>query len=95
MGDFFRQGKPGQRIYLSLEDRVATFTFAVKWDDTLMELNNDSIEEIALHEVCHLVIHRLMHLAGDRYTTIEQLREANEEVANVLTNFYLKNNKRC
>lgn len=74
---------------MSLPDnRVARITLYKEWHEGAAE--DESISEIACHEVLHVVLSPLMQLAGDRFTTEKQLEDAEHEVIRQILSMVFK-----
>lgn len=72
-------------IGTNLSGRAISFFLPKNWDDS--EKPTDSlIIESARHEVCHLLTARLRNLAIQRFTSDDEIYEANEEAARLIQN---------
>ena len=71
---------------------VATIAIA----DEMNEINYDSLEirETAYHEVYHLLLAKLVHLARSRYCTEEEIERAEEEIVVALCNMDKRKEKK-
>ena len=66
-------------ISVDEDGKVATVRFATNWPDRL--ITSDEINKCALHEISHLLIHRLKWIATCRYVGEEEITEENEALA--------------
>ena len=69
----------------NLLGKAVTFYFPVNWKDTINP-NNQIIINSAKHEVCHFLAVRLRTLAVQRFTSEDEVYEANEELARLIEN---------
>ena len=72
-------------IGVGLSGRVVTFYFPKDWHDDIKPTDQVIIES-ARHEVCHLLSARLRSLAVQRFTSEDEIYEANEELARLIDN---------
>lgn len=67
---------------------TATIKLGVDFRDT--PVTKEILVATALHEICHLLVAKLAGAADDRYTDKEIVDAYNEEIANSLSKFLLK-----
>jgi hypothetical protein len=67
-------------IGINLTGKAITFYFPVNWADEVKP-TDEIIIKSARHEVIHLITARLRTLAIQRFTSSDEIYEANEEVA--------------
>jgi len=63
---------------------VATITFGKEWPDA--EYDDSFIEDTARHEILHIITARLHQVAKERYTTRENLQDADELAVKLIEN---------
>lgn len=73
-------------VSIKLQDRVVTFFMPTKWKDEYQEPTDEFLKEVALHEVIHVMVGRLDEIAQYRYTSRNEIYEANEELARMIEN---------
>lgn len=71
---------------VNLEGRIALITLSTHWDFG-RELNQESLNETAKHEVHHLLLFRFSKLARYRFIRSDELEEAEEEIIRILDKF--------
>ena len=83
---FHKVGETGAfgTIRCSLEHKNATILLTRDWPTETRPLNKEELKRTAKHEMIHLVINRLYILAMNRFCTELELKEANEEMVNIL-----------
>ena len=69
--------------------RTAKITIYRDWGDE-MPVNPDSLSEVAMHEVLHIVLAGLMEAAGQRFTTQQQLDDFEHDVIRAITSMQFK-----
>lgn len=69
-------------IRVQLDGRRADVYLSTEWED---EPTTDRLKEKAKHEVGHLFVARMAHLASKRCVTADELYEAEEELVAMIT----------
>lgn len=69
---------------VNAKDYVGSIKLNKNWGHT-KELNNDNLDLIAKHEVCHFLVGRFSWLASERFLNEEELEASEEELINKLT----------
>ena len=67
---------------------MATIKLSTDFRDT--PVTKEILTSTAVHEVCHLLVAKLAGAADDRYTDKDIVDAYNEEIANTLSRFLLK-----
>lgn len=84
---FFKQSDLGDntmaRLLPTLEGYVTTVFIAKKSD---WPVTREALDYNALHEICHLLLHRFSKNAQWRYIQLTELEESEEEVVRTLCN---------
>jgi len=76
--------------FANISAYMVTLSFCEKWEDNVFKLTKENISHIALHEVLHLLLARVVEYGDSRYVTESELIEAGEELVNKLTHFLEK-----
>lgn len=71
--------------HTKLSGYVATIFFNKTWDKDIRPLNNEEIRKCAQHEIVHVLLARIVGIAGTRFVTSDELGEAEEEAINRIT----------
>lgn len=66
-------------IARNLAGYIATIFLAKEWDNTICSITKETLDQVALHEVIHLLLGRIYGVAGARFVSSEELSEAEEE----------------
>ncbi len=86
---YFKHHKPEIRdafatIRCNLENKVASIFLTKEWATEHRPLNEDELKKTAKHEMIHLVLDRLYILGINRFSREIEMKEANEEIVNIL-----------
>jgi len=66
-------------------DRVATIEFSSTWDE-MRNLSSEQLDKLALHEILHIVMAPLCSEAEYRYSTQEDIKNAEHSIVRRLEN---------
>jgi hypothetical protein len=74
-------------IKIFVPDRLATWTIGASWGGT--EVNDESLESTALHELLHVLLAELIETAETTGHTQDQVWAAEHRIINTLTSLLL------
>lgn len=80
-------GKSHADVYTGiLSDYHATFNFYEDWEDD--GITDENIKRVAFHEVCHILLARLVTVAENRFVTEDEVDESAHEMIRRLEHIF-------
>lgn len=74
-------------VHVTPQRSLATVTLATQWD---CEVTDDQLRSVALHEMCHVLLGQLVHVAESRCIGIGNIETEEERVVCALTSIIEK-----
>lgn len=78
------------RTRWDIDGAVATITLSKEWDD-FRSINDSELNRLALHEMLHVLLAEIVHVAESRYTNDGELSVVEHHVLRRIENVILEN----